>query len=570
MYIFINHIYFFLIIILNMDIFLIIGKIYNLKYNFNNNIIIHIDKKPSIYYNNIKNYIFININQFNELNKILKNKVFVNIINFNNKYSNTDKLFYFLYENNYLSNIHKYFEINLYHQNINKIYNDNKLKDIFEKYLLPKLITININDIIYTSNIKDENIITEFINLLNKNNKIIINNKNDFINFLHIDDMVNGLEFIFNKGIIGKYYNLGNDENKKISLLEFVILLIKKVKKTDNYIDWIDYDEKINYNYKYISNDEIKDLGWKINMNLNYGLELLINKKIDDDYLNNLQNFNENEIFGEWYKLDSESFKNLYINSEPFPNIIINNFLNEEYAEIIYKLFPENYEEWYKYNNPLEVKYANDKINDLPLEIKKLFYYLSTTKIINKIREITDINNLNYDSFLHGAGIHAHPRNGRLNLHLDYEKHPILDAQRRINIILYMSKDWKDEWNGQTELWNNDLSQCIVKSSVKFNTALIFQTNEISYHGLPKKILCPQNIYRKSIAYYYISSLENKPNLNKFGSDLDGYRKKASFIKKKNDEYDEKLDKFYNIRPYRLINDEDISIIWPEWNSEEF
>jgi len=189
--------------------------------------------------------------------------------------------------------------------------------------------------------------------------------------------------------------------------------------------------------------------------------------------------------------------------------------------------------------------------------------------MIETISKLTKIPNLECDEYLHGAGLHAHPRHGRLNMHLDYEKHLISGKYRRLNVILYMSKDWNnDEWNGQTELWDNDMQECVVKSPVIFNTAIIFKTNEISWHGVPEIIKCPENTYRKSIAYYYLSELIDTKNntYEKLGNDGSGYRTKATFVKRPNDIYDERMEKLYKIRPFRRIEKEDMEEIWPEWD----
>ena len=133
-----------------------------------------------------------------------------------------------------------------------------------------------------------------------------------------------------------------------------------------------------------------------------------------------------------------------------------------------------------------------------------MFYLLSTSKIIEIFSKITGIEDLEYNPYLHGAGLHAHPRYGRLNMHLDYEKHIILkNKQRRLNIILFLSKDWKNEWNGDNQLWNSEMKKCVVKTYPKFNSAIIFKTDEITWHGLPEKIMCPEGVFRKSLAYYY-------------------------------------------------------------------
>ena len=109
------------------------------------------------------------------------------------------------------------------------------------------------------------------------------------------------------------------------------------------------------------------------------------------------------------------------------------------------------------------------------------------------------------------------------------------------------------------------MEKCVVSSPVKFNTAIIFKTNEISWHGLPEQIKCPEEELRKSIAYYYISPIVTGSKEDKFGNDGTGYRTKATYIKRPTDEYDEKIEKLYKIRPFRLITQKDLDEIYPEW-----
>jgi hypothetical protein len=88
------------------------------------------------------------------------------------------------------------------------------------------------------------------------------------------------------------------------------------------------------------------------------------------------------------------------------------------------------------------------------------------------------------------------------------------DYNRRLNLIYYLSDDWKDEYNGQLELWNTDLTKCQVKLSPIFNRMMCFVTqpegDTISWHGHPKPLEFPDGVYRKSIALYYYT--KEKPN----------------------------------------------------------
>jgi hypothetical protein len=293
------------------------------------------------------------------------------------------------------------------------------------------------------------------------------------------------------------------------------------------------------------------------NMN-NMNTEYDFNPKISEEYLEKINKEDCVKFFGNWIN-NIDNLKTQYVSNSPFDNIVIDNFLENSYAEKIYELFPNyNQTTWHTYENPLEVKYTFDDINGLPDEIKNIFYILSSNKILNLFSEITGIDNLEYDKYLHGAGLHSYPRNGRLSIHLDYEKHPLTGKERRVNIILFMTKNWDDTWNGDNQLWDNNASECILKTHVKFNRAVIFKTNDISWHGVPDKINCPTNVFRNSIAYYYVSPLNTLKDEN-------NYRKKAKFVRRPEDVYCEKTQKLYEIRPYRRITKKDLIDIFPEW-----
>lgn len=296
-----------------------------------------------------------------------------------------------------------------------------------------------------------------------------------------------------------------------------------------------------------------------------------MDKQIDHVKMQKFNSFTHEEIlsnFGDW-TTKIEELKEKYSVAIPFEHIIIENFLNEELANIVSELYPADLSLYHKYDNPIEVKFAYDKINLLDNRLKSIFYLLSTTVMENIFSEITDIK-LENDPYLNGAGLHLHPRNGRLGIHLDYEIHPISGKQRRLNVILYLSKEWNEEWNGHSELWNSDITKCVVKSPVKFNSAIIFKTNEISWHGVSKKITCPEGVFRKTLAFYYISDKINDSTVDKIGDNGTGFRKKASFVTRPDEENKDKIELFLKIRPFRRLEKKDVETFWPEWNSNTF
>ena len=283
--------------------------------------------------------------------------------------------------------------------------------------------------------------------------------------------------------------------------------------------------------------------------------------KINTEYLHDITHNSCVKYFGDWVH-NIEKLNSQFINARPFEHVVIDNFLADDYAERLFNEFPVVNDSWHEYKNPIEVKYTYDNINMLANELKNYFYYLSTPEITELIGQMTNIDNLEYDEYLHGAGLHAHPRNGRLNIHLDYEKHPYSGKERRLNIILFITKDWDTIWNGANELWDKDVTQCVTKTDVRFNRAILFKTNDISWHGLPEKIECPPSIYRQSLAYYYVSPLNTT-------KDETEYRKKAKFVKRPVDNYDPNIQKLYDIRPYRRLTKHDLETIVPDWTVEQ-
>ena len=286
--------------------------------------------------------------------------------------------------------------------------------------------------------------------------------------------------------------------------------------------------------------------------------------KLDLEYLQHINKTVDSlSFFGDWVNHVDE-LKEQFKSASPFPFVVIPNFLNTEYAERVFEQFPTNVYDslWHKYNNPIEVKYAHDDVNLLPDDVKNYFYHLSSEKMVSVFSKLTGIEDLEYDEYLHGAGLHAHPRYGRLSVHLDYEKHPVSGKERRTNVILFMTKDWNPEWGGANELWDNTAQNCMVKNEVTFNAAVVFKTNDISWHGVPDIMKCPEDTFRKSMAFYYVSPLNaQKPE--------EEYRKKAKFVKRPFDVTTEGVDKLYEIRPNRRITQADMDLHAPEWRRED-
>lgn len=79
-------------------------------------------------------------------------------------------------------------------------------------------------------------------------------------------------------------------------------------------------------------------------------------KKLEEQTVEKWENDHKNEIptmFGEWFNNISALYEE-FTSAAPFSNIVIHNFLSEEWAQKLENEFPEVGDSFHFYNNPLE------------------------------------------------------------------------------------------------------------------------------------------------------------------------------------------------------------------------
>ena len=148
-------------------------------------------------------------------------------------------------------------------------------------YNMPIVITRGNN--VYGPNQYPEKLIPRFIQLLQNDKKVTIQGDGSAVRaFLHTEDTVRAFETILEKGVIGEIYNIGCDDEMEYSVLDVAKMLIKKIKDTDDYDEWITYieDRPFNDQRYYISNQKVKQLGWNIHMTFEEGISQLCSQPI--------------------------------------------------------------------------------------------------------------------------------------------------------------------------------------------------------------------------------------------------------------------------------------------------
>ena len=125
---------------------------------------------------------------------------------------------------------------------------------------------------------------------------------------------------------------------------------------------------------------------------------------------------------------------------------------------------------------------------------------------VDFLERLTGIDALIPDPHYFGGGLHQIRPGGFLKVHADFNRHSRLDLERRLNAILYLNKDWQEEYGGHLQIWDNDMTRCEKKVLPVFNRLLVFATLDTANHGHPDPLTCPPDRARRSMALYYYTS----------------------------------------------------------------
>jgi hypothetical protein len=203
-----------------------------------------------------------------------------------------------------------------------------------------------------------------------------------------------------------------------------------------------------------------------------------------------------------------------YRSADPFPHIFFDGFLDEKLAIAIENAFPmPDQIGWIERDNANNKRRYQHDETKLPSLIRQMLRELNSRQFLLFLETLTGIDNLLPDPYFIGGGAHMSGAGEFLKIHADFNWHHKLQAHRRVNVLLYLTRDWREEWGGHLELWDKGMARKVVSVSPIFNRLMIFSTSEDSNHGQPHPNACPPNVYRKVLNLYYYTSRRDESEI---------------------------------------------------------
>lgn len=196
-----------------------------------------------------------------------------------------------------------------------------------------------------------------------------------------------------------------------------------------------------------------------------------------------------------------------YVNAEPFPHIVIDDFLPAPILDLCLTQFPALADpESRSFDRDQERFKTSYNPDYLPSAARSFFYSLNSRPFVQFLENLSGIKGLIPDPYFQGGGFHETRNGGHLGVHVDFNLHKPMRLERRLNILIYLNRDWMPEYGGGLELWDEKMENCVKAVNPVFGRCVVFSTNDTSYHGHPIPVNHPAGTPRRSIALYYYTA----------------------------------------------------------------
>lgn len=195
-----------------------------------------------------------------------------------------------------------------------------------------------------------------------------------------------------------------------------------------------------------------------------------------------------------------------YQAAEPFPHTVIDEFMSPAMLDVCLRDFPDESAAEHSYDRDQERYKTSYNPDTLSAPVRSLFYAFNSAPFLGFLEALTGIDGLIPDPYFEGGGFHNTSTGGHLSVHADFNFHKKLKLERRINVLVYLNRNWQLEHGGAFELWDVEMKKCWRKVEPVFNRCAIFNTSSWSYHGAPDPVAHPDGLPRRSIALYYYTA----------------------------------------------------------------
>lgn len=168
-----------------------------------------------------------------------------------------------------------------------------------------------------------------------------------------------------------------------------------------------------------------------------------------------------------------------------------------------------------------EYKHVSAQMDKHDSLLEKVIYAFQDPKIVRLIGEICKIDTLYADDSLYAGGLSLMAKDNFLHPHLDNSHDAERQRWRILNLLYYVTPNWKAENGGHLELWPNGPKKEPIILESKFNRLVVMATHDRSWHSVNKVTVdgnrcCISNYYfsdepLKSTDRFHVTKFRGRP-----------------------------------------------------------
>lgn len=209
------------------------------------------------------------------------------------------------------------------------------------------------------------------------------------------------------------------------------------------------------------------------------------------------------------FRLDADELRQLadrrrdeYRHAQPMPHVVIDGLFPDHVLEQILAEFPEQDDaRWVRFNSADEQRFRSSGDHWLGPFTQSFLSYFQSATFVEFVERLTGIDGLIPNP--HEAYLHGMRPGGYLHVHADGNWNNRLNVERRLKLLLYINKDWKEEYRGALELWDSHMAACQERILPTFNRLVFLDVASGGHHGVPDILNCPADLTRKVVSMTY-------------------------------------------------------------------
>lgn len=205
----------------------------------------------------------------------------------------------------------------------------------------------------------------------------------------------------------------------------------------------------------------------------------------------------------------ARTHRDAYAAADPFPHAVIDGLFDEAVLERVRREFATERPGSILESLPRHVAQKRSVRDDprnaaLTPFVRFFLAHLNSIFFLGFLSELSGIPDLISDPYFDGAGLHETLPGGWLDVHADFNFHGASFLDRRLNVLVYLNRDWRDDWGGELELWDRARTRCDRSIAPVLDRLVVLAYGEDHWHGHPSPLRCPDGHWRAVVtATYY-------------------------------------------------------------------